>query len=108
MQPRYTGTIIMWHQACAYGFVKEDTTEETFFVHVSNIRTERQLRIPRLLGVRIEFAIGDPFKIGRSRQAIMIDLLTPPNKGLQTLTASASDIEVGGTLATSQKTEVRQ
>jgi cold shock CspA family protein len=86
------GTIVLWHQARAYGFVKPDGSDETIFVHISNFCPGE---VPRL-DARIEFEIGDPISIGKKPQAINATILSiPMSVGLAALQSAAND-ETGG------------
>src|SRR5580765_7974506 len=68
------GTIILWHQPRAYGFVQADGSSDTFFIHVTNFPAGQ---VPRL-GARVEFEVGDPISLGKKPQAINATILSVP------------------------------
>ena len=72
----HTGTLVLWHIARFWGFVKSDLDQEEYFVHISNFGTDAILK-PRL-GVKVSFEIGDPIAIGKSPQAINAIVLSVP------------------------------
>jgi cold shock CspA family protein len=88
---KMTGTIVLWHQPRAYGFVQMDGSSKTFFVHITNFPTGQ---IPKL-GAKVEFEIGDPISLGKPPQAINATIVSiPSSAALAALSATGK--ETGG------------
>ena len=67
------GTLVIWSEPKAFGFVQPDGTSEKLFIHITNFGGLEKDKVR--LGARIEFEIGDPISLGKKPQAVRAKLL---------------------------------
>jgi cold shock CspA family protein len=90
---RKEGTLVVWNQPRAFGFIQPDDGSGKLFVHLTNFAVGDTPR----LGARIEFEVGDPIEIGKKPQACHAKTVqTPSSAALVALSQCGKDVTGGG------------
>lgn len=85
-----TGIVDVFVYTRGFGFIQSDN--KRYFFHVNSFKTKGDF-IP--LGARVEFELGEPFQLGRPKQAINVRVIEDPaaTQAAQALVDAAGSAE---------------